>query len=56
MNELSMFPAQDIHSMDSMPMLKDIGELHVYTHWSNCIYSSASTLRDETGAVQVADR
>lgn len=30
MNELSMFPAQDIHSMD---WLKDTGELHVYTHW-----------------------
>ncbi|MDE2751803.1 MAG: carboxypeptidase-like regulatory domain-containing protein [Gemmatimonadota bacterium] len=30
MNELSMFPAQDIHSMD---WLKDIGELRVYTHW-----------------------
>ena len=30
MSELSMFPAQNLHSMD---WLKDIGELHVYTKW-----------------------
>ncbi len=30
MSELSMFPAEDIHSMD---WLKDTGELHVYTKW-----------------------
>lgn len=30
MQELSIFPADDIHSMD---WLKDTGELHVYTKW-----------------------
>lgn len=40
MSELSMFPAQDLHSMD---WLKDTGELHVYTKWFIARLNSSRT-------------
>ncbi len=40
MGELSLFPVDDIHSMD---WVKDIGELHVYTKWFMKRLNSSST-------------